>query len=196
MLTGTAFALKHGVNSGNLSKYENGWVPLPWAIGDRICFREGLSVRWLATGELPKSPHLFFEEKLLSLIPRRALFSEAFRDFLAPRLAAIEKDFRKEFKKSPRRGTRWSVDFQGWFDGTHMRGDLLPLFHYLVDAWFFTLPEEKRFEMLRHLEKSLEDYIHSRSEVLPGVDVESETVKLIGMFFEQERIKEESSSKK
>ncbi len=190
LLTRTAFALKLGLSSGNLHKYENGWVPLPWAVGDLICVREQLSQRWLATGELPKAPYLFFEESLVSIIPRRALFSDAYRDFLSPRLTALEESYRKEFKSSAKDKKKWSAGFVGWFDGDNWRRALLlPLLQYEIEAWFKTLSDEKRFEFLGHMESSLRSYLESQKHGLSGVDIDGQSVKIIAEFFERERLK-------
>lgn len=188
-LTGTAFALKHGLSAGNLSKYEHGRVPLPWRAGDAICARESISQRWLATGVGPKAPYLLFQESVLQLIPRRATFSFAYDNFLEPRLEEMERDYRSRFKRTSKTD---AYGFAGFFD-THaeMCDSWLPLFNYILDAWYFSLPEDDRFDLVRRLEKSLLEYLREKQAVVRCADIEREMVRLTGEFFAQERAKQE-----
>lgn len=193
-LTGTAFALKHGISSGNLAKYENGWVPLPWAAGDPICAREGISQRWLATGKGPRAPYFDFDRGTRSAIPRRISFSQAYHGFLEPRLEALEREYRKGFKPKSKGVTFSDPGFLGWFDGDNARRSvLLPLHQYMVESWFNALPESKRFDLLRSLEKCLLEFLEEEKISLGIIDIQKELSQTIMAFFEHQRLREETT---
>ncbi len=178
LLTGTAFAKKYGINSGNLSKYENGWVPLPWEIGNRIAFVENVSQEWLATGALPRAPYLWFDEAVFKTIPRRSTFNFAYTNYLAPRFAGADKSFRKEGKKSklPKAAYR-----DAWMLGEEYSiRDQLPMIIHLIETWYSNLPKEGRRGLIQSLDNTISEYV---AKYLPSVDTSGVTVKAIDLYF-------------
>lgn len=84
----TSFALKAGIGRERLASYENGYVPLPWNIGDLICDKFNLSAQWLVEGKGPVEP--FFRPLEIDRldIPKKALFSEVYQESIAPYYSA------------------------------------------------------------------------------------------------------------
>jgi len=160
-------------------------------VGNAICARENISQRWLATGKLPRAPWFAFDPIKETLIPQRAHFTAAYRDFLAPSLLALEQSYRKRTGQRVSKKGGYHPGFLGWFDGGVGLNTLLPLHQFLVESWFIALPEDKRFEMLRHLESALEEYLKKQGKVLPGVDLSLEMTRMILAFYEGQRIREE-----
>lgn len=181
LLTGTAFAKKFGISSGNLSKYENGWVPLPWTIGNQIAFVENVSQEWLATGALPRGGYLWFEPSFLESIPRRISFSEAFSSYLAPRFQAANRSFRKEGKASklPKRWFRdaWAVAKE------YKERDELALFQHVVATWYNSLSAARRSALIVALDDKLDEFLKRE---LPTTDTAESTSKAIAGYFQNQ----------
>lgn len=108
---------------------------------------------------------------------------------------AVEQEFRKQTGRKVTKKREYDPGFLGWFDGcTGLSITQLPLHQFLVESWYKALPEKERYDMLRHLELALVDYLKTQKNLLPGVDLPLEMTRMTHAFFERQRIKEEQGT--
>jgi transcriptional regulator with XRE-family HTH domain len=77
------FARALDVTRDRLAAHEYGRTPLKLAVGYAICRLRNVSLRWLATGKLPKRPFTPIAPSLLNKIGDRTFFSEAYDNELS-----------------------------------------------------------------------------------------------------------------
>jgi len=77
------FAVQIGFGSERLASYESGRAPLPYSVFKSISSHYELNPVWLAEGLGPQQTSAIIDEGFASKLPPRALFSEAYDQFLS-----------------------------------------------------------------------------------------------------------------
>jgi transcriptional regulator with XRE-family HTH domain len=84
-----------GITRSRLSSYEYAKAPIRYELGKEICYRLGISQRWLATGDGPQSPYFDVSPNLEFKIQPKTLFSMAFDKVLRPYIEERERELRE-----------------------------------------------------------------------------------------------------
>ncbi len=83
----TKFAVTIGFGGERLAAYEAGRARLPYAVFQAIAAHYDLYPRWLAEGlGSPQVKHAFDDGDFAAALPRHALFTAVYDQYLAPRL--------------------------------------------------------------------------------------------------------------
>ena len=85
-LSMVAFADAIGLDSGRYSRYEYGYVPLPYEVGDKICAHFNIAQGRLADGGTSVPYYLKPDPELQKAVGDRASFLEAYESHLKERI--------------------------------------------------------------------------------------------------------------
>lgn len=93
------FAQRLRITRSRLSSYEYAKAPIKYKLGKEVCYRFGVSQKWLATGDQPKGPYFDLSPNLEFQILPKSLFSAAFDTFLRKHIEEREGELKELYGK-------------------------------------------------------------------------------------------------
>ena len=112
-MTAVEFARRLDIDSNRLASYEHARVPLRYEFADRVCRAFNISQRWLAEGLQPIINYVPIFPPLSGRIPPRAIFSDAYREFLKPHVHGLYSKFPALFS-GPASADDWELAREFW----------------------------------------------------------------------------------